>query len=241
MAKTMEQVLATLKVLQEVDDRLGEHREKVAALSLRVDEHKKRVAELEAELGKKTTGLRSDEKDSAKKDLELKVIQEKIDKLKGQLNVLKSNKQYAAMAHEISGHQADGARKEDEALAIMERIETARTAVEVIRGQIKEAQEAVRREEAAVAGEIHALSGEIRELAAERQALVQQLDKNVAASYERIGRSRNGKAVVAVKHGVCQGCFMGITRQMIARLWAKKELLYCPNCARLIFLEGEVE
>jgi predicted nucleic acid-binding Zn-ribbon protein len=104
-----------------------------------------------------------------------------------------------------------------------------------------EARRAVSEVEAGVADEVRDLSGRIRELTAERQGLVQQLDRTVAADYDRIGRSRNGKVVVAVKDGTCQGCFMGVTRQMIARLWSKKELLHCPNCARLMYLEGEVE
>jgi hypothetical protein len=241
MIKTTEQVLTTLKGLQGVDDRLRQYREKVAALSLRVDEHRKRVTDFEAEMEKKTAELKVGEKDTAKKELDLKVIQEKIEKLRGQLNILTSNKQYSAMVHEIGGHQADSARTEEEALAIMDRVENTRTAIETIRLEIKGAQEAVRAEEAAVADEIRAFSGAIRELSAERLALVQQLDKPVAAIYGKIAHSRNGKAVVAVKQGICQGCFMGITRQMIARLWAKKELLHCPNCARVIYLEGEVQ
>jgi len=241
MTKTTEQVLNTLKVLQGVDDRLQEYRAKAAALSLKVDEHRKRVTDLEAEMQKRTAELKTGEKDTAKKELELKVIQEKIDKLKGQLNQLTSNKQYSAMVHEIGGHQADSARTEEEALAIMDRVESTRAAIGTLRDQIKGAQEAVRAEEEAITDEIRAFSGAIRELSAERLALVQQLDKSVAGVYDKIAHSRGGKAIVAVKQGTCQGCFMGITRQMIARLWAKKELLYCPNCARLIYLEGEVQ
>ena len=241
MGKTTEQVLTTLKVLQGVDDRLQEYRQKVAALSLKVEDHRKRVTDFEAEMEKKVAELKTGEKDTAKKELDLKVIQEKIEKLKGQLNLLTSNKQYSAMVHEIGGHQADSARTEEETLAIMDRVENTRTAIEAIRQEILGAQEAVRAEEAAIADEVRAFSGAIRELSAERQALVQQLDKPVAAIYDKVSRSRGGKAVVAVKQGTCQGCFMGITRQMIARLWSKKELLYCPNCARLIYLEGEVQ
>jgi len=241
MPRTVEHTLAALKVLQSVDDQLAELRTKIASLSLGVDEHKKRVAELRAELDRKGEELKADEKDSAMKELELKVVQEKIDKFKQQLNAIKSNKQYAAMMQEISVQEAASSKTEDEALVIMDRIEKARSGIELLRQQIGKAEEDVRREEALVADEVAQVSGQIRELMAERQGLTQRLDRPVIARYDKISRSRGGKACVAVKDGVCQGCFMGVTKQMIARLWSKKELLVCPNCGRIMYLEGEVQ
>lgn len=241
MARTVEQTLGTLRALQSVDDRLGELRDVIAGLSLRVDDHKTRVAQLDDELKKKAGELRNDEKNAGLKELELRVVQEKIDKLREQLRTLNSNKQYTAMTAEISGHEAESSRKEDEALAVMDRIEDTRSAMAQIREQVKEAEEAVRAEETAMAREVRNLSGEIRELTAQRQGLVQQLDRHAAERYEKISHSKGGKAVVAVRDGVCQGCSMGVTKQTITRLWAKKELMPCPNCARIMYLEGEVQ
>jgi hypothetical protein len=241
MQKTVEQTLETLKVLQSVDDQLAQLREGVAALTLRVDAHRKRAVELEGELQKKASELQGQEKATAMKDLEIKVIAEKIAKLREQLNTLTSNKAYTAMMGEIGGHQAESARVEEATLRLMENVETSKAGMEEIRRQIAAAHEDVKKEESAVAGEVRDLSMRIRELTAERQGLYGQLDKLVADKYDRIARSKQGKVVAAVKGGSCQACHMGITKQMIARLWARKELLYCPNCARLIYLEGEVQ
>lgn len=241
MQKSVEETLGTLKVLQSVDDELAKLREGVASLTLRVDAHKKHAAELEAELRRKTEELKNEEKDSAKKDLELKVIAEKIARLREQLNTLTSNKAYAAMMGEIGGHQAESDRTEEDALKLMEKIEGSRAGLGDIREQIAAAQQAVKDEEKAIAGEVQALSMRIRELAAERQGLCRQLDRMLLDKYEKIARSKQGKAVAAVKDGICQGCYMGVTKHMIMRLWSKKELVHCPNCARLIYLEGGVQ
>ena len=241
MAKTVESTLATLKELQAVDDQLSQLRTGVAALTLRVDAHKKRVAELEGELARKGAEMKVEEKASAVKDLDLKVLGVKIAKLREQLNTLTSNKAYAAMMGEIGGFEAERGRVEEDALRIMEKIETARAGTDGVREQIREAQEAVKREEQAVSGEVRDFSMRIRELSAQRQGLCSQIDRLVADRYEKIARSKQGKAIVAVKDGTCQGCFMGVTKQMILRLWSKKELVSCPNCARLIYLEGEVQ
>ena len=241
MQKTVEQTMETLKVLQAVDDQLGGLREGVARLTLRVDSHKKRVAELQKELQQKTEDVRGDEQASAKKDLDLKVIADRIAKLREQLNGLTSNKAYTAMMSEISGHTAESQRVEEDALKIMEKIEGARTGMQEIHRQIAEAQAAVKQEEQAIAAEVHDLSMRIRELTAERQGLFGQLDRTIADKYDKIARNKNGKAVVAVKDGICQGCYMGVTKQMIMRLWSKKELVHCPNCVRMIYLEGAVQ
>ena len=241
MIKSVEETMSTLKLLQSVDDQLTTLRSGVAALSLRVDTHKKLVAELTAELEKKNAETKVDEKTSAMKELELKVIAEKIVKFRSQLTTLTSNKAYGAMMGEIAGEEARSAKAEEDVLKAMEKIETQRAGMEEIRNRIKDAQAAVKREEDAVAGDVRELSGRIRQITAERQALCQQIDKLIAEKYEKISRSKNGKAVVPVKAGICQGCNMGVTKQTIARLWAKKELLPCPNCARLMYLEGEVQ
>ena len=241
MTRSVAETLKTLRQLQEVDDRLGELREGMAALSLRVDEHKKRVAALEAELAGKTQKLKQEEKDSARKELDLKTLQEKLAKLRGQLNILKDNKQYTTMMHEINGKEAENSRTEDQALMLMDQVEGTRAAIEEVRRQIEEAKKAVRAEEAAVGGELRDLSGQAREITAQRRALAAMLEKEVIDKYHKIGHSRKGKAVVAVLNGVCQGCFMGVTKQTIARLWAQKDLMYCPNCACMMYLEGEVQ
>ena len=241
MQKTVEQTMETLKVLQGVDDELSKLREGVASLTLRVDTHKKRVAELEADLAKRGADLKVDEKATSVKELDIKVVVDKIEKLRGQLNTLTSNKAYQAMMSEIGGHEAERQRAEEEALKVMEKVEATKAGMEEVRAKIREAQGSVKREEQAIAAEMRDLSNRIRELSAERQGLAQQLDRAVSERYDKIARSKQGKAVVAVKDGTCQGCYMGITKQMILRLWSKKELVSCPNCARMIYLEGGVQ
>jgi len=237
MAKSVAETLRTLTVLQSVDDQLGELRENVAALSLRVDEHKKRVAALEAELTERSAQLKAEEKDSAKKELELKTIQDKIAKLRTQLNTLRDNKQYTAMMHEISGREAQGSRTEDQALQLMDQMEDTRAGIDDVKTQLEEARKVVRAEEAAVADEVRTLSGQIRELTAERRGLTEQLDRPVMDRYTRISHSKGGRAVVAVRDGVCQGCFMSLTKQQIAQLMTAKELIHCGNCSRIMYLD----
>jgi hypothetical protein len=236
----MEDTLVTLKELQSVDSRLAKLREEVASLSLRVDGHRKRVGDLKAELEAKARELKGHEKDSAKRELDVKVIQDKIAKLRDQLNTLSSNKQYQAVMKEIGGQEAESTRAEEAVLEIMEKADQSHAAMDQIREQIGAAEAEVAREEAVVAVDVQGLSGSIRELMAERQALVHRLDRLVADKYEKIARGKNGLAVVPVINSTCQGCHMGVTKQMILRLWSKKELLYCPNCARIVYLEGEV-
>jgi predicted nucleic acid-binding Zn-ribbon protein len=241
MATTTEEALSVLRELQTLDDKLTELAASRAALGKRVDDKKAHLADAESRLEQKQAEKKTKEKEAAKKELDIRVLSEKIAKLKVQLNTLDSNKQYAAMMSEISGFEAENSRAEDAAIIVMDQVEAVVAEVEATENEIVAAREAVTAEEADVAEDVAAVTREIEGFAAKREELIGRLGSDVAAKYERIRHGRAGKAVVAVIGGVCQGCFMGVTRQAVGKLWAQKELMYCPNCARIIYLEGDVQ
>ena len=240
MLETTAETIDTLKELQTLDTQLRGTRNSVEALSLRVDDHRKHVRSLETEVEDQTQKLKDQGKRVGMKELELKGIQEKTNKLRQQLNVTSSNREYQTMLREIGEFEADGSRCEDNVLALLDAVDETKADMARLQEEIASAREAVKAEEASVAEDVGELNGNIQELEARRRDLAGRLDGGVLDKYERILNSRSGLAVVAVIGGVCQGCNMGVTKQMISRLWSKKELLFCNNCSRLMYLEGEV-
>ena len=50
---------------------------------------------------------------------------------------------------------------------------------------------------------------------------------------------RNGKAVVGVVNGICQGCFMSIPPQHFNDILKGDRMLNCPTCQRILFHKPE--
>jgi predicted nucleic acid-binding Zn-ribbon protein len=72
----------------------------------------------------------------------------------------------------------------------------------------------------------------------QRQSMVRELDGSLVRQYERMRRSRiKANAVVPVAKGVCQGCFMVITKSLLAELVNGDSLVTCEHCGRILYLE----
>lgn len=80
-----------------------------------------------------------------------------------------------------------------------------------------------------------------KHLATERESLAQGISASVLQRYERMRASRlRSSAVVPVINGVCQGCFMVVTKSVIMQLKKAGELVLCEHCGRILILsEGQ--
>jgi hypothetical protein len=76
-----------------------------------------------------------------------------------------------------------------------------------------------------------------RLLATEREKLTEGIRNHLLSKYERMRESRlKSSAVVQVINGVCQGCYMVVTKSVIMDLKRGKELVLCDHCGRILFL-----
>jgi len=156
-------------------------------------------------------------------DLELKGHEEKIKRLTVQLNTVKTNKEYAALQHEIAGHKADASLLEDRMLALMEDMDRAEAArvrhesrLESERRKHDETREHVERETAA-------LDAKIADLARRREALMGEINKELRDLYQGLLAKRDGRAMVRAApldgdNRSCSGCFMRLTSNTTSRL-----------------------
>ena len=57
--------------------------------------------------------------------------------------------------------------------------------------------------------------------------------------YNKIKDFRDGVAVVPVKDGSCQGCFMSLMPQLFQEVRQNTEIYYCPHCNRIIYFKEQ--
>jgi hypothetical protein len=61
---------------------------------------------------------------------------------------------------------------------------------------------------------------------------------NVLARFDHM-QSRGKRPVVAVRHGVCTGCHLQITKADLMALLYGEEVKQCSNCGRYLFLPAD--
>lgn len=69
-----------------------------------------------------------------------------------------------------------------------------------------------------------------------RNVLMQTIDVIILKRYERLrGHKGETDAVVPVKNGVCQGCYIGISTATFAEIQRKNVASTCDHCGRFIY------
>jgi hypothetical protein len=74
------------------------------------------------------------------------------------------------------------------------------------------------------------------ELKQRRPGVVAAVDPATLSIYERLRPKKAGRAVVAVKGGVCQGCGMTPSNNRLQQARAGTELVYCGACGRILYV-----
>jgi len=235
----MKDTIELLFALQQLDDEIDDLRADEEAIPERKDELAAEVGEIETRL----KAFKQEALDLAKlrkdKELELDGSSQKKAKFQGQLFQVKSNREYEALQHEISGLDAQVSGSEDEILEVLERAEKVSQAIADEEKALQAAVERVKQEHAALDKEADGLREAIAERDGKRTGLVSGLDQPLLARYERIREVKDGLAVAAIKNGACGGCFRRIPPQEMQILRRGDRVMTCEGCGRIILWRGD--
>jgi predicted nucleic acid-binding Zn-ribbon protein len=180
--------------------------------------------------------IRSLRAGSHSKEVELRSEEEVLERLNAQLRKVRTNKEYAAIQHELSSKKVDSSRVEDEILALMADVEAAE-------GELKELQQSVAqigreqtKESKLVEEEIAQIDERLAKLRKRRTAAADSVDGELLQEYERIAARKGATAIAAVVGHTCQGCFMQMPPQLDHDLRSGTKLVHCPSCSRILYI-----
>jgi predicted nucleic acid-binding Zn-ribbon protein len=179
--------------------------------------------------------------DRQRRRLESAIAEEQSTLQKAQRKLLevKTNKEYAAMVAEIEAFKQKISGHEDAALHIMELTELRKQELQELDRQVKGAEqqltEGQRRNESELAVLQETLAGRRQA----RDEAMQQLERPVMDLYMRLLNSRKGLAVVGIKDGTCQGCFLALPPQLMQEVRRNDRVLTCSHCQRILHWSGE--
>lgn len=231
----MADIIEKLLVVQEHDCQIMQIERELRDIPARkqhllssLDEHKKKAAELR-ELIKKG-------KSTAKElELECESRRQKILALRNQQMQVKKNEEFKAIETEIRTMEQNITGIEDKELETMEQIErSAREADETSRKLVAE-ESRVSAEVASLDERIKETTGRLESLKAIRAAAARDIDADWLTRYEKILQNRGDKAVVAIKNGVCGGCFMELPAYIIHNARQRTAIVACGFCGRILY------
>jgi predicted nucleic acid-binding Zn-ribbon protein len=180
-----------------------------------------------------------------KKALEGEILDlnEKLKKYQGQLQTVKTNREYGALLNELDVVKRDVRTREDEILALEE---TASAAAE----ELERRNEAFPAEEASYEEQMKEwraeqalLSAEIEKAEAQAKALRAELDARLLSTFDRLARVRAGIAVakidmVGTQTAACSACHVRLRPQLLSDLRLARETVTCESCKRILYWAG---
>lgn len=237
----MLEVIEKLLILQERDRNLRRVKEELTHVEPERQQWRTRVAQAQAALEEAKQRVKHLESERKRLELEADAKRELIEKYSVQQYQTKRNEEYRALTHEIDLCKEAITKLEDEELEFMEQGETEQRQVIAATQTAKEVKQMAEGQIANLDAREHSLRKELADLEANRDELGAAVDEHIRVRYERLMKQKGHNVVVGVERGVCGGCHMRLSPQVVVSCRAEQEIITCPNCGRILYYTRDMD
>ncbi len=126
--------------------------------------------------------------------------------------------------------------REDELLNHMVKVEEQEAALRQAEAVLKDVEGRWQREQADLLGQKGRLEAELAELAGSRRGQAGRIDGRVLELYDLLRGRRQGKAVVKVERGMCQGCRISLPMSVLQKARSGFDVVQCVSCERILYV-----
>lgn len=165
----------------------------------------------------------------------------KIEKSKARLSSVKTNKEYQSLLKEIEDLKGMNSRFEDEMLECLERIEQSERRVSEKKAAAGEVRVQVDQEKVSIEQEAEKGRQQLEKLQKDWQEVCDTVEPGFLQRFEKVRKQVGNQTIVRVAKAVCEGCNMNIPPQMYNELQRCEEMMYCPHCQRIMYVEHNQE
>ncbi len=233
----MQKIIKQLIQLQQIDTRILEKRRLIDKMPLRISEVDSSRETVKAELEKLKQKAELASKKKKEREKALEDVRIRISKMKVRTQDIKTNKEYQAHLKEIESSEKEISSIEDQILHLMGEADASLLEQQDMEKSVQKEIErtgALRKELETEATE---LQEDIALLKQERQAVAAPLDAGIYNLYLGLLKTCNGLALAKAQDEICLGCDMNIPPRFIVEIIKGTELVQCPQCYRILYLE----
>src|SRR5688572_8550984 len=208
---------------------LAAHPQRLADADRRLNESKQAVEAAKGRLKDNQEARRNLEKDVA-------VYQGRLTKFKDQLSLVKTNKEYQAMQHEIATAQSDLGAVEEKVLERMLDADTIAADVKRAEATLTTRQKEIDAEKKELTEELASVATSLKEASEARAELVKGLDARLMAIFEQVARVRKGVAIsTATRDGLCSACHVRLRPFVFQQIRQNDAIIQCESCQRILY------
>lgn len=153
--------------------------------------------------------------------------------------VTKTQKEFEVIDKSIR----DRKEREEELHTQMEQdrevINDLRSAINDYEIDMKRQEEDIAREQERINAELAKVKKSMEELEAKEREVVEVIDEDFRAKFEKIVRNKEGRGIVALTCGYCTGCHLVLPQEFINKVRSNDKIYFCPNCSRTLYFKED--
>ena len=203
------------------------------------------VVQLQSSLTAKHEEIKLTRLQNSKYELDLKIEEEEIGRLRVQLNTAKTNRDYSAILTKINTDKVDKSKLEDRILTLMAQVENDQVVCQEIETEIQDTEKKLTDLQTASEDKETKFRHDIQNLQSEQQEAFTQIPEKTRMHFSKLADRYDGEVLAEIvkkrmgrkTEHTCGGCFMSIPLELVNSLMTKDEVIPCPSCGRIIVLE----
>ena len=175
--------------------------------------------------------------------------QDRINKLREQMNQVKSNKEYSALLIEVNTLKVETGKIEDQALEEMGQVDLLENELSEVAVKVADQQKLAQLAQGEVDKCQAEVGHELQGLKVRRDDAAALVSDDVRGVFNRLADAYEGQAMATVVEEnrrameySCGGCYMSIPVERVNSLMSyPDQFVECPSCGRILFMDQELK
>ena len=237
----MNKYLRQLVELSKIDKEIDSFGPRIEEVKKTLNQEIQKKSELETKCESLKSEVTECELKIRKNELHLAELTDKMNELSKKSAQVKSEKELKALQleEEISKEQCDFANEEIERLSKIKDEKNAQ--IQEIESELETVSKEVDKIRKSIEKEIANIEEQRAKVYEQKQKLVSKMSQKIMVFYEKIRKWAKNTTVVPVKKQACYGCYMRINDKTYAAVIKSEDIVTCPHCGRILYLEEKEE
>ena len=232
--------LKQLIELQRIDSRLLSIAELRGDLPVKVEELTDELSQIKKDFDKNEERVVNIATDIKKESNTIEDSTGKLEKLKNQLYLVKSNKEYDALNFEIDHLKESISKSEMIILELEEEKENINKSSESQKNEIDDATKMLDEKNTELQSTMSKTEQEESNLNKDRITVVDKIEERFVSTYNRLRKTKDGLGVMNILSNACGACYTQLPRQTVIEVKESIEIISCPNCSTYLFFDEEL-